>query len=361
MTTVQDFRDRARETLPATVFDYYDGAAGREDTARDNEAAFRHWWFRRTVLQDVSHPRTATRLLGRDVPAPLLLAPTALHRLAHPDGELATGRAARDLGLPFVVSTLSSTDLAEVTALGGDVWFQLYVHRDRAVTTALVRHAEESGARALVLTVDTPAPGRRLRDQRRGFRPPAHIRPVNLAAAMARAGGDEVDGTATPLTDLFAAHFEPSLTWRDVERLAGSTTLPLVLKGIARAADARRAVDLGIQGIVVSNHGGRQLDGDRPTLHCLPEIAQAVGGETEIYLDGGVRSGGDILKALALGARAVLVGRPYLWGLAVDGAAGVASVLRVLIGELTLDMQLTGLPDINDATPDLLVTACTHH
>ncbi|WNM29988.1 alpha-hydroxy acid oxidase [Streptomyces sp. Li-HN-5-11] len=361
MITTQDFRDRARDVLPPAVFDYYDGAAGQEHTAHDNEAAFRHWWFRRTVLTDVAHPSTRTHILGRTASAPLLLAPTALHRLAHPEGEMATARAAREAGLPFVVSTLSSTDIAEVAGLGGDVWFQLYAHQDPTVTTALVRRAEECAVRALVLTVDTPVPGRRLRDLRRNFSPPPHVRPVNLEAAMAASDRVRPRGGTLPLTELFAANFEPSVTWRDVERVAKSTSLPLVLKGIARAADARRAVDLGIPAIIVSNHGGRQLDGDRPTLDCLPEVVQEVEDEAEVYLDGGVRGGGDILKALALGANAVLIGRPYLWGLAVGGENGVAGVLRLLTDELRLDLQLTGLTDTKDAGPGLLTPARTAH
>ncbi|MER6026447.1 alpha-hydroxy acid oxidase [Streptomyces sp. NPDC001851] len=358
MLALDDFRARARDVLPRDVFDYYDGAAGQERTARDNEAAYRDWWFNRTVLTDVSRPRTRTRILGRAAAAPVLLAPTALQQLAHAQGELATAAAALKADLPFVVSTLSSTDVAEVTAVGGDVWFQLYLHRDRTLTTELVRRAEQAGVRALVLTVDTPAPGRRLRDRRHGFGSPAHIRPVILEAALARSGARPVSA-APSLADMFALNFDPSLTWHDVDWLAGITSLPLVLKGIARASDARRAIDLGAKAVIVSNHGGRQLDGDRPTLHCLPEVAQEAGQDAEVYLDGGIRTGGDILKALCLGARAVLIGRPYLWGLASDGEEGVTSVLRLLLDELTLDMQLTGLADIEDAGPSLLVPART--
>lgn len=363
MITVQDFRDRARAVLPAEIFDYYDGSAGQEHTARDNELAFQDWWFTRTVLTDVHAPRTETSILGHDIAAPILLAPTALQQLAHPEGELATAAAARRMGLPHVLSTLASTDLDAVARVGGDMWFQLYLHRDRDITTELVRRAEHAGARALVLTVDTPAPGRRLRDLRRHFSPPPSVRAVNLVDAVARSG------TAPPLTAdgpdslaaLFALHFDPRLTWHDVDWLIASTSLPVVIKGIAHPSDARRAVTAGARAVIVSNHGGRQLDGDRPTLHCLPEIAAEVGREAEVYVDGGVRTGGDILKALALGARAVLVGRPYLWGLAADGAAGVACVLRLLLEELRLDMQLTGLAATGEASPKLLVPAHTPH
>ena len=368
MITVQDFRERARAVLPAEVFDYYDGAAGQERTARANESAFQDWWFRRTVLTDVRAPRTETLLLGRSAAAPLLLAPTALQRLAHPEGELATAAAAQRTGLPHVVSTLSSTDIDDVARAAGDMWFQLYLHRDRSVTTELVRRAERAGARALVLTVDTPAPGRRTRDLRRGFSPPPSVRAVSLMDAVAgsratRPKGAEHQDPPVSLAELFALNFDPSLTWHDVEWLVGSTSLPVVLKGIAQASDARRAVEVGARAVVVSNHGGRQLDGDRPTLDCLPEVAAEIGGEAEVYVDGGVRTGGDILKALALGARAVLIGRPCLWGLAADGSAGVESVLRLLLAELTLDMQLTGLATTGTASPKLLVPArrAGHH
>ncbi|WSQ09931.1 alpha-hydroxy-acid oxidizing protein [Streptomyces sp. NBC_01231] len=373
MITTADFRSRARFLLSPEVFDYFDGAAGQERTARDNEACFQRWWFRRTVLTDVSAPRTETTVLHRVAAAPLLLAPTALQQLAHPAGESATAAAARRAGLPFVMSTLSSTDIAEVVEAGGDVWFQLYLHRDRAITTELVRRAEHAGVRALVLTVDTPAPGRRLRDLRRGFSPPPGVRAVNLEAAVAatRAGSAEASGTAdadgsgggaaSSLADLFAVTFEPSLTWRDVDWLLSITALPVVIKGIATASDARRAIDAGALAVIVSNHGGRQLDGDRPTLDCLPEIVDEIGERAEVYLDGGIRSGGDILKAVALGARAVLIGRPYLWGLAVDGENGVLRVLHLLLDELRLDMRLTGLAHTADAGPGLLAPSTPPH
>ncbi|WP_432930796.1 alpha-hydroxy acid oxidase [Microbispora sp. CA-135349] len=355
--TVAEFRARAARALPPEVFDYYDGAAGRERTARDNEAAFDAWRFVRSVLVDVSCPRTETTLLGRAASAPLLLAPTALQRLAHPDGELATARAARGAGLPFVVSTLSSVPLADLARAGGDVWFQLYPHRDRGVTSELVRAAEEAGARVLVLTVDTPCPGRRLRDERNAFRPPPDVRPVELEAACRRAVRQAGPPSGRTLTAFFERNFNPATTWDDVRRLAESTRLPVVLKGIGRAEDARRAADLGIPAVVVSNHGGRQLDRERPTLHALPEIADEVGDDIEVYVDGGVRGGGDILTALALGAGAVLIGRPYLWGLATGGEKGVGDVLRLLLDELRLDMSLTGVADTAAVPRDVVTPA----
>jgi isopentenyl diphosphate isomerase/L-lactate dehydrogenase-like FMN-dependent dehydrogenase len=258
---------------------------------------------------------------------PLLVAPTAFQRVAHPDGELATARAAAAAGTVMTLSTLATATPAEVAVASGPRWFQLYVFRDEGVTRALVEQAVEHGFGALVLTVDTPVVGRRERDFRTGFTV------THRVAALGEAG-------VTP-QEAFSL-MSAAVTWKDVEALASMSGLPVVVKGIMTAEDARLACEHGADALVVSNHGGRQLDGVAATLDALPEVVEAVGGRIEVYLDGGVRRGADAVRALALGARAVLVGRPILWGLAVGGEAGVASVLELLRAEIRLALQLLG-------------------
>lgn len=335
---VEDFERAARERLPQMVYDYYAGAAGDEWTLRENRRAFQRWVVRPRVLADVSDVRTETTVLGERVPFPILLAPTAFQRLADRDGELATARAAESLGTIMILSTISTVSLEDVAATGVRRWFQLYVMRDRSLTEGLVLRARDAGYRALVVTVDTPWLGRRFRDERNQFALPPGIGLANLQ------GVPMPDGTqpGSSLASFFAAEHDPSLSWRDIEWLRSLSDLPVLLKGIVTAEDARRAVDVGGDGIVVSNHGGRQLDGAPATLDALPEVVDAVEGKVEVLVDGGVRRGVDVVKALALGARAVLVGRPYLWGLATAGEEGVRQVLGMLRDELVLAMALAG-------------------
>jgi 4-hydroxymandelate oxidase len=284
---------------------------------------------------------------------PVLIAPTAFHRMAHPDGERATARAAGQAGTIMTLSTLSNTPLEEVAAVAtAPQWFQLYVYRDRAATEALVRRVEVAGFRALVLTVDAPLLGRRERDVRNRFRLP----PGLTIASLDFAGKEDLPHPTADsgLAAYFASLLDPSLTWRDVDWLRTITALPIVIKGIVHPNDARLAVEHGARGVIVSNHGGRQLDTAPATIEVLPEIADAVSGEIEVLLDGGVRRGIDVVKALALGARAVLIGRPILWGLAVDGEAGVARVLELLRDELDLAMALAGTPTVADVGRDLV-------
>ncbi len=356
LVNVFDFETLARETLPRQAYDYYASGAQDEVTLRDNRAAYERLSLAYRVLVDVSRRDLATTVFGQPVSMPVLVAPTAFHRLATADGELATVRAAGAAGTVMILSTLSTTSIEEVVAAAsGPVWFQLYVYKDRKATEGLVRRAEAAGCRALVLTVDAPLLGRRERDVRNRFRLPPGLAVVNLLpegyGEMAPAPSD------SGLAAYVASFLDPSLTWKDVAWLRSITDLPVVVKGIVRPDDALRAAEAGVAGIVVSNHGGRQLDTAPATLDVLPEVVDALaahGHTIEVLMDGGVRRGTDVVKALALGARAVLVGRPVLWGLAAGGEAGAATVLRLLRDELDLAMALAGAPTIADITRDLV-------
>lgn len=344
----------ARERLPAQTFDYYAGGANDEVTLQANRRAFDDLAIRYRVLVDVSRRELGTTLFGQAVAAPMIVAPMAFQRLAHPDGEAATARAAGALGLPMTVSTFATQSLEEVRAAAtGPLWFQLYVHRDRGITRELVTRVAAAGFDVLVLTVDVPEIGRRERDERNGFRlsPDLRVANFNPDASAPLQGESAGSGLANFITGMR----DSSLQWKDLEWLSGLAGIPLVVKGLVRADDARRAVDHGAAGIVVSNHGGRQLDTAIASLRALPEIAAAVGNITTVLMDGGIRRGTDILKALALGAHAVMVGRPVLWGLAVDGEAGARRVLELLLAELDLAMALSGAPTLADITRDLVV------
>ena len=287
---------------------------------------------------------TGSRLVGTDTRLPIVAAPMAYQRLFHPDGELALGRAAADAEIPYVVSTLSSTSIEEIAGIGGPQWFQLYWLRDEQQTLTLVRRAEAAGCRAVMLTVDVPIMGRRLRDVRNRFALPADVRAANLDDGRPSGAHDETEGSAVARHTSVA--FAPALTWRHVERLRAYTPLPLIIKGILDPRDARSAIDAGADAVVVSNHGGRQLDGAVSSITALPAVVDAAAGQCEVLLDSGVRSGTDVLKALALGATGVLVGRPLLWGLAAGGEQGTRQVLALLATELQDAMMLSGCADL---------------
>jgi 4-hydroxymandelate oxidase len=344
----------AREKLSRESFDYYASGAQDEVTLRENRAAYDRISLAYRVLVDVSRRDLTTTVLGQPVAMPVLVAPTAFQRLAHPDGELATVRAAGAMGTVMILSTLSNTPLEEVVAAAsGPVWFQLYVYRDRKATEGLVRRAEAAGCRAIVLTADAPVIGRRERDVRNRF----HLPPGYSAANLLPVGYGDLPPSATDsgLAAYVSALIDPSLSWRDIAWLRSITRLPLVIKGIVRPDDALRAAEAGAAGVIVSNHGGRQLDTAPATIEVLPEIAEALrGSPAEVFVDGGVRRGTDILKAVALGARAVLVGRPVLWGLAVGGEAGATRALNLLRNELDIAMALAGAPTVADITRDLV-------
>lgn len=348
-----DLEALARARLPQDVWDYYASGADDELCLRRNCAAFAELALHNRVLVDVSRRDLSTTVLGERLALPIAAAPTAFHRLAHRDGEAASAAGAGDAGALFVLSTLSNTAVEDVVAASsGPVWFQLYVYRDRAVTEALVQRVEAAGCRALVLTVDAQILGRRERDVRNRFALPPGLRIENLNAA-GYAGlptGTEDSGVAAYVKQML----DPALDWSAIKWLRSITKLPIVVKGIVRADDAVRAVECGAAAIIVSNHGGRQLDSAPATIEVLPRIADAVGGRCEILLDGGVRRGTDVVKAIALGARAVLIGRPILWGLAADGRAGVAAAFALLRRELDLAMALCGCPDVGSVTRDLV-------
>jgi len=348
-----EYERLAAERLPSMAFDYYSSGAHDELTLRDNRAAFERLRLRPRMLRDVSSRSTEVTFLGRRHALPILVAPMAFQRLAHPEGELATVRGAGDLGVTVVLSTLSTTTLEEVAAAASSPsWFQLYVFRDRGVTRSLVERAEAAGYEALVLTVDAPLLGRRERDARNRFELPEGLHAANLEDP-ARRRLDAAPGESG-LNRYFAEQLDQSLTWDGVAWLASISKLPVIVKGVLRGDDALLAVEAGASGVVVSNHGGRQLDTAVAALDVLPEVVAAVGGRVPALVDGGVRRGTDIIKAVALGARAVLVGRPLLWGLATHGEAGARHVLELLRDELDLAMALCGVRSVEEITPDLL-------
>jgi 4-hydroxymandelate oxidase len=336
---VRDVEALAGQALPASVADFVAGGSDAETSLAANRAALDSVFVEPRVLRAAGDVRTDTRLLGRDCAQPVAIAPLAYHRLVHPDGELATARAARAAGIPFTVSTLSSVPIEDVVAEGGDVWFQLYWPRDRAATFELVRRAERAGCVGLVLTVDVPWMGRRLRDVRNEFALPAGVGAAHFAGATAA----EVAGSgASALATHTAQAFEPALTWDDLAELRRRCELPLVVKGILAPEDAERAAGLGADAIVVSNHGGRQLDGAVPPVHRVAAVRAAVAERCQVLLDSGIRGGLDVLRALALGADGVLLGRPTLWGLACGGQAGLDRVLALLAQELRDALGLAG-------------------
>ncbi|MDC3955728.1 alpha-hydroxy acid oxidase [Polyangium jinanense] len=342
LLTVRDFEKAARAALSAMAYDYYRSGADAERTLRENLRAYRRWQIHARVLVDVSRLTLETEILGAPVSMPILIAPTAYHKLAHPDGELATARAAARAGTIYTVSTLATTSLEDIArASEGPLWFQLYVHKDRELTRSLVERAEAAGYRAIVLTVDTPVLGRRLRDVRNGFGLPDGLVMANLVDTNVAAGA-----SGSALHRYIASRHDASLSWRDLDWLRGITRLPLILKGIVRPDDTLLAIDAGAAGIIVSNHGARQLDGAPATLDVLPRVVEAASGRVPVLVDGGVRWGTDVLKALALGANAVMLGRPVLWGLATAGEAGVLGVLDILRDELATAMALSGCPSL---------------
>jgi isopentenyl diphosphate isomerase/L-lactate dehydrogenase-like FMN-dependent dehydrogenase len=341
---VEDYARLAEQALEPGPYGYYAGGAEDEWTLRENREAFRRLLLRPRVLVDVGDIALATTVLGTNVSMPILVGPLAFQRLANADGEKATARAAAAADTIMCLSTLTTTTPAEVAAGAPEAprWFQLYWFRDEGVTRGLVDQAVEHGYRAIVLTVDAPVAARRERDLRNDFRLPPETRVASLEAAL---GGP----LQVPVHELFHL-ISPSIAWRDLERLAGWSRLPLVVKGVMTAEDALLACEHGAGALVVSNHGGRQLDGVAATIELLPEVVDAVAGRIEVLLDGGVRRGTDVAKALALGARAVLIGRAFLWGLAVDGEAGVARVLQLLRDELTVTLALLGCATPADVT-----------
>jgi 4-hydroxymandelate oxidase len=329
---------RARELLPEAHYDYYAGGAGREQTIAENAAAWRKVWLRPRVMVDVAAIDTSLTLLGRRLASPVLLAPMAAQRLLHPDGELAAARAAGSANTVYCLSTRATADLAEVAAVAtGPLWFQLYVERDREHSERVLARAAEHGFEAVLLTADLPVGGRRERELRHGEFP------MPEGVALVSHLGDDRGRIHTAV-----GGWDATLTWEDVGWIRDASGLPVIVKGVLCAEDADAALDAGADAIVVSNHGGRQLDGCVPTAVALPEIAAAVTGRIPVLADGGIRDGADVVRALALGADAVLVGRPYAWGLATGGEAGVRAVIDAFTEDLVRALALTGCPSLHD-------------
>jgi len=347
--TLGDYELHARAAMTPEIWDFISGGAGEELTLAANLAAFEQVRLRPRVLSGTGRPDIATRILGRTWAAPVAVAPMAYHTLADPEGELATVQAAGAAGIPVVVSTFAGRTFEELAAAANaPLWLQVYCFRDRAVTRRLIERAEHAGFEALVLTVDSPHLGRRLRDVRNGFRLPPDVAPANLEPA--EHGGADFSSPAAHAR----AELDPSLDWQVVDWLRSITSLPVLLKGVLTAKDGLRTTEAGAAGIVVSNHGGRQLDGLPAALDVLPEIASAVAGRCPVILDGGIRRGRDVLASLALGADAVMLGRPVLHGLAVRQREGVAHVLDIIIDELMDAMTLTGVGSPAEAGPELV-------
>ncbi|MET8569916.1 alpha-hydroxy acid oxidase [Streptomyces sp. NPDC004783] len=343
--TVADVAELAARRLPADVLDFVNGGSGDESVQAANRAALDGVRLIPRVLVGTDEASTSGRLVRSAAGMPLAVAPMAYQRLLHPEGELAAARAARAVDVPFVVSTLSSYSVEEIAAVGGTVWFQLYWLRDRDAVLDLVCRAEKAGCEALVVTVDVPLMGRRLRDVRNGFSLPPQVTAANLGPAPDTAAHRREDGRSAVATHTAQA-FDPALSWEDLAWLRERTSLPLLVKGVLDPRDAVRAVDAGADGVIVSNHGGRQFAAAVPSVTALPRVVEAVGGRCAVLLDSGVRTGADVLRALALGADGALCGRPLLWGLAMDGEAGARHVLELLRDELRESLLLAGCPDL---------------
>ena len=373
ITSIADLRELARRRVPKALFDYVDGGSYDEVTLRRNRADFEAIQLRPRALIDVAKQNLATSILGVPAAMPLALAPAGMGGYVRGDGEILAARAAEAFGIPFCLSTVAICSIEDVrAATRAPFWFQLYVMKDRGYTAELVQRAADAGCSALMMTVDIPVGALRRRDPKNGLSVPPRItwrsaldiasKPGwlwslartprrgfgNMADAVARAGG-------VSFAQFVQSQFDASVTWQDLERYRAQWRGKLIVKGIMDAEDARQAVALGADAIVVSNHGGRQLDGAPSSIAMLPEVMEAVQGRAEVMLDSGVRSGMDILKARALGAQATLVGRPWLYGLGALGEAGVSTAIQLMARELQVSLALTGCNDVNDLGPQHLV------
>jgi 4-hydroxymandelate oxidase len=355
ITNLNELEALAREQLEPSLFDYIAGGADDEWTLAENRRAWTRYQLLPRMLRGVGVRTLDTTVLGTRVSMPILVPPMGFHGLCHLEAEEATASAAAAENTIFCASTVSNRSLEAIAeASNGPRWFQLYVYRDKEITRGLVERATAAGYTALCLTVDTPLAGQRERDRRNRLRMPAHLELGNFSLAhseMNRHGG----GQGSSLAQYIQSQWDPALTWADVDWLRSISPLPIVVKGVLAPADAVASIEHGASAVIVSNHGGRQLDGAPAAITVLERVVEAVDGRCEVMLDGGVRRGTDVLKALAFGARAVLVGRPVLWGLTLDGADGVRSVLRHIRGELDLAMALAGCANVDEITRELLL------
>jgi isopentenyl diphosphate isomerase/L-lactate dehydrogenase-like FMN-dependent dehydrogenase len=359
-TNIERVRRLAEEQLDPKAWGYLEGSAGSEDTARENLEAFRRWRIVPRMMRGVSQPDLSIELLGHELPSPILLAPIGVQGILHADAEVAVAKAASSLDVPIVLSTVSSKPLEDVsTAMNGRPrWFQLYWSRDRELAASFLRRAESAGYSALVVTLDTLQLGWRPRDLDHGYLPfrdgqgmANYITDPVFRASLGE--GDPAQAAARRFAQVFA---DPSLTWESLPFLREHTRMPILVKGILHPDDARRAVACGVDGVIVSNHGGRQVDGGIAALDALPGVVEAVGSRVPVLFDSGIRRGSDVIKALALGARAVLIGKPYLWGLSVAGAQGVSHVVQLLRKELEVAMALCGTPSLAHISTSLLAS-----
>jgi 4-hydroxymandelate oxidase len=346
---IAELEEKARARLDRASYDYIAGGADDELTVAANQAAWARLELLPHVLRDVAKVDTSTTVVGVPVSAPIIIAPSAMHGLVCDEAEAATAQAAGAVGTAMTLSLAANLSIEAVAAAAPDTpkWFQTYLHRDRGFTAELTRRAAAAGFKAIVLTVDSPVLSRRRRDVRNGFSVPAHLEVPNMPPAPT---GGSLDSDLMTL----AAEFDPSVTFDDVKLPTDWCGLPVIVKGLVRGDDARRAIDNGASGVIVSNHGGRELDGVIATARALPAVAEAVAGTGAVLVDGGIRSGTDVLRALALGADAVLVGRPIIWGLANGGRQGAVDVLQLLIDEFARAMALCGVVNVKEIDQDLV-------
>jgi 4-hydroxymandelate oxidase len=344
---LEDYRTLAHAAIPPDVFSYIDSGAGDEVTCRANRRDLDELAILPLCLRDVSQPTLELHALGCTFRSPIGFSPTAFHRLVHPEGEVATARAAKTLGVPMIVSAMSSVALEDVAEQSGNdnLWLQIYIFKDREVTRQLVERAERASVKAIVVSLGCPVPGKRDRTIRSGFRLPADVSAANFDRS------DRVD-LNNPIHSVAGAELDASVTWLDIEWLRKITTLPIVAKGVMNPRDVAPALELELSGVMVSNHGGRQLDTTSSTISVLPQIVAAVAGRIPLFVDSGFRRGTDVFKALALGADAVFLGRPVMWALAVGGEAGVTAAINLLVDELRTTMQLAGCAGLADARRD---------
>eukprot|EP00095_Tigriopus_kingsejongensis_P000169 maker-scaffold487_size158652-snap-gene-0.44 protein:Tk00169 transcript:maker-scaffold487_size158652-snap-gene-0.44-mRNA-1 annotation:"e3 ubiquitin-protein ligase rfwd2-like" len=357
MACLDDIEAHAHKVLPRNALDYYRSGADQMQTLHDNQKAFQRFRIAPKMLVDVSRRDLSNSVLGRSVNFPIGIAPTAMQRMAHPEGECASARAAQEMGTIFILSTIATSSIEEVAqaAPRARKWFQLYIYKDREVTKDLVLRAEKAGYEALVLTVDAPFFGRRLADIRNKFQLPAHLNMANFVGLGDLATKAGTSGGGSGINNYVASLFDQTLSWKDVAWLKSFSKLPIILKGILRPDDALTGLKYGASAIIVSNHGARQLDGVLATIDVLSSIKAVVGNRCELYLDGGVRLGTDVLKALALGAKMVFLGRPVIWGLAYDGQKGVKKTLSLIRDELDSAMALSGCPSVSNVDRDLVI------
>ncbi|KAK4879617.1 hypothetical protein RN001_007763 [Aquatica leii] len=352
---VQDLENHAYKVLPKNILDYYKSGALSEQTLKLNRSAFSNFRIRPRMMRNVTDRDLSITVMGEKVAMPIGIAPTAMQKMAHPEGEAATAMAAQEKGVIYILSTIATTSIEEIATVAPNAikWFQLYVYKDRGITKQLIQRAEKAGFKALVLTVDAPVFGLRLSDVRNKFTLPSHLKFANFEGTVNVEINEDVTGSG--INKYVSNAFDTSLTWDDLKWLRSITKLPILLKGILTAEDAIKAADLGVVGIIVSNHGARQVDSVPASIEVLPEIVKAVGDRMEVFIDGGFREGIDVFKALALGAKMVFVGRPVLWGLSYDGQRGVKKVFDMLENEFDNTMTLTGCATVKDIIPDMVV------